>query len=195
MLITFIRHSKVNFNSSTPITSWGLTDEGVKLASELAESEVVRNIEMVHSSLEIKSLETAVIIAKKNGLNIQTDSRFSEITTFTNRIFPNFEEYAETFFTDKVERWNSGESKVEALTRFQKALDECVKIEEGKGRSNIAIVTHGAILALFGAQFTKQPIWEIHKKIKQPDIALFDTEKQQFLQIQGKVCWWEFIEQ
>ena len=180
MLITFIRHSKATFLHDKPITSWGLTDEGIQLAKNLIKTDEIRRINVIYSSLETKALETAEIINQSAGLKVITNKDFCEVTSFSNKVFPEFDKYAQDFFNDKVDRWNNGESKLEALARFNKALNEVIQTETKLGHANIGIVTHGSILTLFIAQYQNSDLWELHKSIKSPDIIIFDASKLAF---------------
>lgn len=172
MIVTLIRHSLTTPDSSIPIPLWGLNEKGVELAKELSQNPIIQNLECIYTSLEIKALETGVIIAKNKSIPMRTDSRLCEITSFTNKMFPDFESYAQDFFEDRVERWNNGESKSEALERFNKAIED---IKE-TNYHNVGIVSHGSILTLFLSQYISKPLWDIHTSIKMPDIRILDVE-------------------
>ena len=191
MLITFIRHSKVVFDPLIPIKNWRLTAEGIVLVKDLLKLQAIKNIDVIYSSLETKALETASIIAKGNGLLIKTDSKLDEVTSFSNKLFPDFDKYAKDYWDEKVERWNNGETKREALDRFNKVIKEIVETEEKNKHSNVGIVTHGAILTLFTSQFYNTPQFDLQRKIKNPDIAVFDWEKQEFVHTDGSSNWWK----
>jgi broad specificity phosphatase PhoE len=180
MKITFIRHSKTEFNPDIRKICWGLTDEGIELAKNLAHEKVIKDLNVIYSSSEIKALETAIYLAKPNGIPIKTDFRLIEITSITNGLFIDFEKSAKDYFEDRVERWNNGETKSEALKRFKEALIDIIEIERNAGNHNIGIVSHGSIYTLFTAEHYNIPIWDIFNLITMPDIAEYDWEAQKF---------------
>src|SRR5947207_11515653 len=154
MKIILVRHAKTKIDSQIPITRWGLSQEGISLAQKLSENNIIKQIDILYSSLQTKSLETAVILAKPNAIPIKTDDRLTEITSFTNKFIPDVDKYNQAvkdYYSDIIKRINNGETKQEALERFNIAIESIVKTSNNK--ENIGLVSHGNILTLFSAQF------------------------------------------
>jgi len=137
----------------------------------------------LYSSIETKALETSIYLAKPNGIKIIPNDQLVEVTSITNKIFPEFEKYARDYFEGRVERWNEGESMIEALERFKKGLQQIVDSEKVRGTNNIGILSHGSVYTLFTKDYCEKPIWDLHKSIKMPDIAEYDWEKKQFISL------------
>lgn len=188
MKIVFIRHSKTDRNPKVPITCWGLSESGIELAKQLSEHEVIKKINVIYSSFQTKALETAVIVAKPNAIPIKADDRLTEVTSFTGPFEPDFDQYTKNvhdYYHDDIDRIAGGETKEEALKRFNTAIDSIVSAESDK--EYIGIVSHGNILTLFSAQYKEVDCFEFHTKIMQPDIAIFDYESRKFISFFGEL--------
>ena len=181
MKLVFIRHSKTDRNPLVPITCWGLADSGIRLAKELSKKEVIKNLDVVYSSFQTKALETAVLLAKPNAIPIKTDDRLTEITSFTGVFESDFDTYTKNvhdFYSGDLARINGGETKAEALERFNIALESIANEESNK--DFVGIVSHGNILTLFSALYKDVDCYQLHAQIQQPDVAIFDWQKKKF---------------
>jgi broad specificity phosphatase PhoE len=188
MLITLIRHSKTIIEAETHALNWVLSDKGVEFAEALSQNDEIKNVNILYSSLQNKALETAVIIAKPHRIPIRTDDRLTEVTSITNKFVADpveFERNVHDFQTGLIPRINGGETVKEALDRFNKAIEDIIKREEGK--QNIGIVSHGNMLSLFSAQFINKTSYEIHKTIKMPAIAILDWDEKKFIKFFGEL--------
>lgn len=183
-----IRHSKTLVEPGKPIVLWGLSDEGIKRAKALSGQDVIKNIQCIYSSLQIKALETCIYLAKPNGIPIKTNNGFTEITSFTNKFITEDEGYKQgvhDFYQNIVGRIAEGETSKEALERFNLILKKVVD-EEAKGDvGNIGIVSHGNILSYFTAQYAEITPYELHDKIQMPDVAIFDWDTKRFINLWG----------
>lgn len=188
MKITFIRHSKTKVDPRLPPPLWGLSEEGIELAKKLGTRDVIKRISLFYSSLQTKALETAILLAKPDAIPIKTDDRLTEVTSFTNKFIPEIKVYEKSvkdYYSGAIERINEGETIQEALDRFDKAIESIV--ETNNKEENIGIVSHGNILAFFSAQFKDIDPYPAHKEIRQPDVALFDWDKQKFIHFFGEM--------
>ena len=188
MKIIFIRHSKTDRNPLVPITCWGLSEDGIDLAKQLSQYDIIKNIDVMYASFQTKALETAVILAKPNAIPIKADDRLTEVTSFTGPFEPDFDKYTQNihdYYHGDIERISEGETKTEALQRFNTALESISKIEENK--DSIGIISHGNILTLFAAQYKDVDCFKLHTQIKQPDIAVFDFLQKKFISFFGEL--------
>ncbi len=182
MKFVLIRHSKTERNPEVPILCWGLSENGIELAHKLSQENIIKKLEVVYSSLQTKALETAVLICKPNAIPIKTDDRLTEDTSFTGPFEMDGEVYTKNihdYYFGNLERIKGGETKGEALIRFEIALESISKIE-GQ-HSYVGIVSHGNILALFSEKYSGISSFELHTKIKQPDVAVFDFTEKKFI--------------
>jgi broad specificity phosphatase PhoE len=188
MQLTLIRHSKTLRDSETPITQWILSDEGVDLAKDMSSNPFIKSLDIICPSFQTKAIETALILAKSNKLKIYPHAGLTEITSFTNQFDPNKESYEKQlhdFYHGNVDRLNNGETYMEALERFNKAIEEI--IESNPNAENIGIVAHGNILAFFSTQFSNVDTLDLHLKIKMPDVAILDWDNKKFIKFWGEI--------
>ena len=181
MKFAFIRHSKTDRNPQVPITCWGLADQGIELAKELSQKDVIKDLDVIYASFQTKALETAVLLAKPNAIPIKADDGLTEVTSFTGPFEADFDLYTKNvhdFYNDDLDRIAGGETKTEALERFNATLTSIAKIESD--RDFVGIVTHGNILALFSALHRDVDPYVLHTAIKQPDVAIFNWDEKKF---------------
>lgn len=187
MKLVFIRHSQSLVNPSIPIPSWGLSDEGVTLATTLRENPIIKAVQVMYSSLQTKALETAVLLTKNTGVPIKTDNRFTEFTSLTNH-FMKPEEHTESiraFCAGTVERIHDGETSAEGLKRFNDAIIATVAAERDK--QAVGIVSHGGIMTYFVMQFMSGDKYAVWSSMKQPDVAVLDWEAKKFTMFFGEI--------
>ncbi|MGF7228587.1 MAG: histidine phosphatase family protein [Candidatus Saccharibacteria bacterium] len=181
MKFVFIRHSKTDRNPEIPILCWGLAEDGIELARELSGKDVVKNLDVLYASFQTKALETAVLLAKPNAIPIRADDGLTEVTSFTGSFEKDFDVYTKSvhdYYTDAIERISGGETKAEAVERFNATLEAIAKAEADK--EYVGIISHGNILTLFSALYKNVDCYELHTKIKQPDVAVFDWDAKKF---------------
>lgn len=185
MKFVLIRHSKTKFDPSISIPLWYLTDEGKERAQELFSNNDFPKVDLVYSSLQTKAVETALILAKSQTVPLKTDAELTEVSSFTREVFTNgYEEMVDSYYGGKVERLLGGETITEALERFEKTLDKINEIE--KDKENIAIVTHGNILAFLTSKYDNtKTARELHDFIQMPDYSVIDWD------IKKLIKYWE----
>jgi broad specificity phosphatase PhoE len=187
MKLTLIRHSTTKPTSDIPICQWGLTNEGVKLADKLSVNHLIKDLDVIYSSLQTKALETALIVAKPNAIAIKTHPDLTEISSFTIKFLGDeFDIKLKQYFDNKISRINGGETYKEALSRFDRALTDIVDQEKENKVDNIGVVTHGYVLSFFTARYCNLGAWEVHEKISMPDIATFDWEMKKLIKFWGE---------
>lgn len=187
MKITFIRHSKTNLSKDIAITEWPLSNDGQRLAEKLASDPLIKSLDVIYSSLQVKALQTAIALNKDKTKRMEVAPGLTEVTSLTNGLLSNYEQEIELFLERKVERFNDGESIPEALERFEDTLKNIVEFEKDKGSANIGVISHGTILSLFTSKYSHLSVREIHKKIEMPDIAIFDWHKKIFNKLFNKL--------
>ncbi len=188
MKFVFIRHSKTDRNPRVPITCWGLTEQGIELARELSQKDIIKDLDVLYASFQTKALETAVLLAKPNAIPIKADNGLTEVTSFTGPFEKDFDLYTKNvhdFYTDKLDRIASGETKAEALERFNTTLESIANAESDK--RTVGIITHGNILTLFSSLYEDVDCYALHTAIRQPDVAVFNWDDKKFEVFFGKL--------
>lgn len=187
MNLVLIRHSKSLVNPNIPITTWGLSDEGIGLAKKLSEFHQIKTLDVIYSSLQTKALETAILATKNTGISIKTDNGLTESTSFTNK-FVSLEELQQNtkqYYSDDTLSINHGETFKGALNRFIACIVDITKEEAGK--KSVGIVSHGNILAIFCAQYMQKDAYTLVESMQQPDIAVLDWDTKQFTTFFGDI--------
>jgi broad specificity phosphatase PhoE len=136
---------------------------------------------VLYASFQTKALETAVLLAKPNTIPIKADDGLTEVTSFTGPFEEDFDLYTKNvhdFYTDKLDRIAGGETKAEALERFNATLESIAKVERDK--NSVGIITHGNILTLFSSLYEAVDCYTLHTTIKQPDVAIFNWDDKKF---------------
>jgi broad specificity phosphatase PhoE len=184
MKILFIRHSKTVLDQTHSNLVWKLSEDGVQAAEQLSHNDLIKQCQVMYSSLQTKALETALILAKNNNIPIKTLADLTETTSVTNGFFENFAAEMEKWHMGEY-RINNGETKAESLQRFNLAIQQIMQSENSIDM--LGVVAHGNVLAIFSQQFIDQSSYAIHKQIAMPDIALFDVETQKFSLVWGNL--------
>ncbi|MFX1560785.1 MAG: histidine phosphatase family protein [Promethearchaeota archaeon] len=144
----FLKHAETKVDLSIPARDWSITEEGVRLTRELAESGKLSVVDGIIHSSEDKAKQTAEIFAE--GLDVQ----MYQLSGFDELAREHEGKLTDEEYRDKVRRtlsdlernvpgWESGAS---ALKRFEDAVR---KVDIMFHRKNVLIVTHGIVLTLY----------------------------------------------
>jgi broad specificity phosphatase PhoE len=164
--VFLIRHANPTPQRDVPARDWRLSEKGVLRARELASRLPLSRVRALHSSKEPKARETADEIARVWERPVYTvsdlhehDRRHEPIHTpeeFDRRVRALFEQPAAIVF--------GAESADTARRRFTAAVMRLVLSEPG----DVAVVTHGTVLALFVATATGQDPYALWKRLEMP---------------------------
>jgi probable phosphoglycerate mutase len=132
-----------------------LSEEGVAEAEAAAEMLAAVRFRSVYSSPIDRTLETARIIAARQGLEVDVRDGLLEVDygTWTNR---SFKSVARTKLWSQVQRWPSGARfpSGESLREVQqRALDELDSIRSMHPRGTVCCVTHADVIRLIIADY------------------------------------------
>jgi probable phosphomutase (TIGR03848 family) len=132
-----------------------LSEEGVAEAEAAAEMLAAVRFRSVYSSPIDRTLETARIIAARQGLEVDVRDGLLEVDygTWTNR---SFKSVARTKLWSQVQRWPSGARfpSGESLREVQqRALDELDSIRSRHPRGTVCCVTHADVIRLVIADY------------------------------------------
>ncbi len=187
MKFVLIRHSKSQVDPNRPIMRWGLSGEGIKRAQTLADTELIRGLDVIYASEQTKAIETMLYLAKPNAVSMHVRADLTETTSFTNEFFAQdeHERLVREYFGGRLDRVAGGETTGEALARFEGALASISR--ECSDRSRVGVVAHGGVLSLLTAEYTGQAAYEVLIALEQPDVAEFDWESKEFTKKWGDV--------
>ena len=151
-ILYFLRHGETEKNPIVPAIKWSLSGLGMEQAKKIAESGIFNAVDIIISSGEDKSFQTAEPIMEKLGKKIIRMDDFNEVKRGDKFLTKEeFEKLKHEKLEDLDCKKDGGESGREALDRFENGID---KINELYSEKNILIVSHGTILALYFAKMS-----------------------------------------
>ncbi|MFD1018402.1 histidine phosphatase family protein [Thalassobacillus hwangdonensis] len=165
-----IRHSETSGqHEDSPLTKLGMRQS--KILSNFLDH-YGYEIDKVISSPYLRAKDTIQPFANKKGLEVITDERLKE-RILSEEPLDDFMEVLEETFTDHDYKMPGGESSNEAKRRVRELVDE---LEQDEEHDNIAIVTHGNLLALLLQTFHADVGFDQWKRITNPDIYLVQKQ-------------------
>lgn len=169
--LILIKHAPPQVEPDVPADQWHLSARGLELCEPLAERLRPFEPTTIVSSREPKALETAAAIAERlklphraaDGLHEHDRSNVPHMRSH------EFISMVELFFRRPDELVLGRETAKQALARFSTAVDSVLKQE---GDENVAIVSHGTVIALFVAQHAKRSPFELWRELGLPSFVV-----------------------
>lgn len=161
----FFRHALTKIDHTKPAEQWILTEEGMLSAKKILTSREFDDIDVIYTSTEKKAIQTAYFLSKKLEKEITADSRLNELNR-GHDFKDSQKEYEETVskvFLQMNTRVGGWESAYNALTRFQKAIEE---IDMKYNNKKILVVSHGIVLNLYFVKILDIPISKLFSRWK-----------------------------
>lgn len=170
--LILIKHASPLVIPGTPTEQWELSDKGRESCVPLAEALRAHEPAMIVSSEEPKARETARIVAERLGVEHEAAPNLHEHdrTNVPHMRSGEFISHMELLFRRPDERVLGRESADEALDRFSDAIDDVL---EKHATGNIAVASHGTVIALFVAEHTNQNAFELWRKMGLPSFVVF----------------------
>lgn len=180
MRLFFISHPEVDIDPARPVPDWGLNVRGRERATKLAHSDLLQGISQIWASTETKALETARILARPNGLTVETDHRLGENDRSATGYMPSaaFEAAADAFFAHPTQSHRGWETAKAAQDRIWQAVRD---ITADHVAGDLAIVSHGAVGTLLYCRLCG---FEIDRQYDQPSQGHFWTARLPELKVQ-----------
>ncbi|MUG85419.1 histidine phosphatase family protein [Paenibacillus timonensis] len=159
--IYLIRHCKANGQEA----SAKLTQEGEVQAGQLADFLHDRFIDWMVSSPYQRAVSTVQSLSQRLGLPIHMDHRLRERVLSSDGM-PDWMDKLRKSFDDLDLKLPGGESSREAMTRGVAAIQDLIQRPE----RNIAVVTHGNLMALILKHFDDSFGFEAWSRLTNPDV-------------------------
>lgn len=168
--LILIRHSIPEVRPDAPPSTWHLAPEGVARAKTFAARIDLSRASRIFSSAEPKALETARVLGEAWQLPVEQVTGLHEHERPETRIVPpaQFEANIRALFARPSEIVFGSESADAARQRFTTAVAGLVERHHG----DVAVVTHGTVMALFVAAHTGRDAFELWKQQQMPCAAL-----------------------
>src|SRR5262245_50549313 len=171
--LILIKHASPLKDPTKPARQWKLSDEGRAAAERLAERLRQLKIDIIVSSEEPKAQETAGIIAEALGKRVETASDLHEHDRDNVPVMPTREFISSIaqFFKERTRLVLGRETAQQAMSRFKRAVDSVV---ESQPDQNVAVVTHGTVLALFAAEYLGEDPFQLWRRLGLPSYIVLD---------------------
>ncbi len=149
MRLFIIRHGETEWNFTGRVQGHAQTElnaTGHRQAKYLAER-LDGSFSAIYSSDLIRTIQTAIPLAKQTGLGIRTDPRWREIDVGEGQGLSGEEvrtQWPEFFRQREIDfvraRWPGGEDFADVIAKVEDALQDLIKAHPGE---DLAIFTHG----------------------------------------------------
>jgi broad specificity phosphatase PhoE len=163
--LLLVRHSAPELDPSVPSEEWGLSEEGRRRCGPLAERVGAHGPELLVSSSEPKARETAELIGRPLGLDVQLVDGLRETARRTvGWLEPDELEHGiRALFSRPDEVVYGEESASAALARFEAAVAGLPE--------RAVVVSHGTVISLYVAAKTGRDPFELWRSLELPDVV------------------------
>lgn len=150
-----------------------LTLEGMEQAESLSAFLLDKQIELIISSPFLRAVHSIKLFSELSNLSVVTDPRLKE-RVLSSAAMADWMDKLKESFEDMDLKLPGGESSSEAARRGMEVINELMDV----GENNIAIVTHGNLLALMLRNFNKDVGFKDWIEMKNPDVfeLVLDTD-------------------
>jgi broad specificity phosphatase PhoE len=149
-----------------PAREWVLSEQGAARARQLAARLDLARAGTLYSSVEPKAMETASIVGETWGLPVEGIEGVHEHERHVEPVVTRdeFERRMRELFARPGDVVFGAESANAARRRFARAVMRLV----ARSRDDVAVVTHGTVLALFVADATGTDAFALWRRLDMP---------------------------
>jgi broad specificity phosphatase PhoE len=168
--LILIKHASPFVIPGTPPEKWRLSDKGRDACAPLAEALRPHAPAVIVTSDEPKAKETAQLVADalKIPLEIDRHLREHDRSNVPHMRSAEFISHVELMFRKPAECVLGSESADEAFERFDAAVRAAIDKHPG---GNVAVVSHGTVIALFIARHADHNPFEWWRKLGLPSFV------------------------
>ncbi len=184
--LILVKHAAPVVTPGVPPEKWVLSEQGKLRCGPLAEAVRPYAPAVVVASLEPKAAETGEVVAAHLGAAFEAAAGLHEHDRSNVPHLPSreFISLVEVFFRKPAERVLGRESADEALARFERAVsDVLARYPAG----NVAVVSHGTVLALLLAKHGGGKPFELWRKMGLPSYAVVEVPAWRVERVVGQV--------
>ena len=183
--LRYITHPQVAVQPDVPVTRWGLAPLGIERAEAMCRQPWVPHVRRIVSSDEVKAVQTAEILGRHVGVDVEVRSGIGENDRSSTGFVPpdRFEQLADRFFADpeaSVEGW---ERAVDAQSRIAAGLADLLEGREGgdEADGDVAVLGHGGVGTLWWCALAGRPIDRRHDQPGQGHYFTVDLDRRAVL--------------
>jgi len=158
----YLTHPQIRIEPDVPVPRWGLSDVGVARSEAAAQCDWARALTRILSSDETKALQTAAILARASGVEVEVLEHAGENDrSATGFLVPDeFEKAANWFFANPQQSFHGWERAIDAQKRIVTAVSAVL---DGHDPARpIAFVGHGGVGTLLKCHLAGLPIARSH---------------------------------
>jgi broad specificity phosphatase PhoE len=184
--LILIKHAAPLVIPGTAPEKWTLSDKGRESCDALADALREYQLSAIVSSTEPKAIETAEVTASRLSVPATTspDLHEHDRSNVPHMRSGEFISHMELFFRKPAERVLGKESADQATDRFDRAV-AAVLSQHPSG--NIAIVSHGTVIALYLARHANQDPFACWRRMGLPSFALLSLPQLKLLKIVDRI--------
>ncbi len=173
--LILVKHSLPQIVENLPAHEWRLSADGQARAQRLAERLSRFQPEIIVSSVELKAMETAGIVANSFGLAYQCLQDIHEhkrnATPFLSK--DEFESAVHEFFQKPDALVFGSETANQSHKRFCDAVNNILNSHRDK---TIVIIAHGTVISLFVARLIGISGWLLWNELGLPSFVVIDMK-------------------
>ena len=184
--LILIKHAPPQVEADVPSHEWKLSAAGREKAAALAARLRSHAPSIIFTSDEPKAVETAEIVAEALGVphTVAADLHEHDRSNVPHIRSGEFISHVEVFYRKPTERVLGRESAVQALDRFEQAVNDVVA---HRANDNVAIVSHGTVIALLAAEHSDHYGFELWRQMGLPSFAVFELPAFKLSELVAKV--------
>ncbi|HSU68987.1 MAG TPA: histidine phosphatase family protein [Tepidisphaeraceae bacterium] len=172
--LILIKHSRPQVVERVPSDQWTLSDEGQAACGPLAEAVRALDPAVIVTSDEAKAIETGKLVAGILNKPLETapDLHEHDRSNVPMMRSGEFLSALAMFFKDRSRLVLGKETADGALARFERAVESVLREYD---RGNVAVVTHGTVLALFAEKNGAGDGFGLYRRLGLPSIVTFEV--------------------
>src|SRR5579859_3655237 len=180
--LILIKHARPQVEEAVPSHEWELSQEGRESCKALARLVAGHEPRVIVTSDEPKAIETGSIISEALGIKTRVSDGLHEHDRSNVPMMQSREFISNMaqFFKERRRLVLGKETAEAALARFERAVARALE-EEADG--NVAIVTHGTVLALFSQAHDAGDGFLLWRKMGLPSVAIFSLPDLKCLEV------------
>jgi broad specificity phosphatase PhoE len=172
--LILVKHARPQMTEGIPSHEWGLSDEGRAACVPLAEAIRPHDPVVLVTSEEPKAQETGRLIADALGKPLETGAGLQEHDRSNVPMMRpgEFLSALALFFKQQNRLVLGKETAYQAAERFERAVESVLKKHPD---GNVAIVTHGTVLALFASENGAGDPFQLYRQLGLPSMIVFSV--------------------
>lgn len=154
----YLTNPQIRIEPDVPVPRWGLSEIGIARAEKAAQRGWAQQLSRILSSDETKALETAAIMARTSGVEVEVLEHSGENDrSATGFLVPEeFEKAANWFFANPEQSFHGWERAIDAQKRIVSAVS--LALDRHDPAKPIAFVGHGGVGTLLKCHLGGLPI-------------------------------------